>query len=122
MDRPVATGRNILTGALKLLKRDKHGGALVVPAQATSCKEEPPDRSLELPKPWLRRTFLEVPADNLEAPQFLLRMLPLVPGMGKNWLKKTRVQEFLGLKAEKNRVQEIHKCQIFKTPSHFPNF
>ena len=43
----VAARRNMLTGAWKLLKRVKCAGALVVPAQASSCREESPDRSLD---------------------------------------------------------------------------
>ena len=102
MDRPVATGRNILTGALKLFKRGKHGGALVVPAQATSCREESPDRSLE-PKPWLQRTVLEVPADNLEAPQCLLRMLP------KEW-HSPPADSSLILEASRSSTVPVHRC------------
>ena len=43
----VAARRNMLTGAWKLLKRVKCAGALVVPAQASSCREESPDRSVD---------------------------------------------------------------------------
>ena len=42
--RPVATGRNILTEALKYFKRSKCSEAVVVPAQASSRREESPGR------------------------------------------------------------------------------
>ena len=43
----VAARRNMLTGAWKLLKRVKCAGALVVPAHASSCREESANRSLD---------------------------------------------------------------------------
>ena len=51
-------GSNILTGVLILLERGRIAGTLDVPAQASSCREESPGQSLEVPKMWLQKDRL----------------------------------------------------------------